>query len=160
MKFSKPLCIIVLLLASRVSLAEPCRYTVEATDQMQYTTRQLSVPDSCSDIEITLKHVGKFPMSVMGHNWVLANSSDINAISMAGVSAGMAQNYQPANDKRILAATKLVGGGDVATVTFSTAALKSGHDYAYFCSFPGHSSTMRGKLSFGDPHQLTAGAKP
>jgi azurin len=55
----------------------------------------------------------------------------------------------PAGDKRVLANTKVVGGGESATVTFSTSILKKGESYMYLCTFPGHNSSMRGVFKFG-----------
>jgi azurin len=50
------------------------------------------------------------------------------------------------HDKRIIAATKVVGGGESTTVKFSTAALLQGARYVFFRTSPGHSSVMRGKI--------------
>ena len=49
-------------------------------------------------------------------------------------------------DKRVLAATKLVGGGGKTSTTLSGKRLVAGGDYVFFCSFPGHSGIMKGKL--------------
>jgi azurin len=62
---------------------------------------------------------------------------------------GVANNYVASGDKMVLASTKLVGGGESATVTFPTSILKKGGSYAYLCTFPGHNSAMRGVLKFG-----------
>jgi azurin len=43
----------------------------------------------------------------------------------------------------------VIGGGETTTVTFPTSKLKKGGDYTFFCSFPGHWSIMKGKLTFG-----------
>jgi azurin len=87
----------------------------------------------------------------MGHNWVLARTSDVAAIASAGVAAGFDHSFQATGDKRIIAATHIVGGGESTTVKFSAAALQPGADYTFFCSSPGHSSMMRGKFVFGEP---------
>jgi azurin len=50
-------------------------------------------------------------------------------------------------DARVIAHTKVIGGGETDSVTFSTAALKAGEAYSYFCSFPGHSALMKGTLT-------------
>ena len=51
-------------------------------------------------------------------------------------------------DARVLAFTKVIGGGQTTSVKFSTAALKKGEAYTYFCSFPGHSAIMKGTFKF------------
>ena len=65
------------------------------------------------------------------------------------MSAGLPNNYVPKDDKRIIAHTKVVGGGESTSITFPTSSLKKGGDYTFFCSFPGHWSVMKGKLTFG-----------
>ena len=50
-------------------------------------------------------------------------------------------------DKRVIAHTKLLGGGESDAVTFPVASLKAGEAYTYFCSFPGHSALMKGTLA-------------
>ncbi len=141
----------VLLLASHGAWADQCHVTIESNDLMQYTQRQMTVPASCAEVEVTLKHVGTLPARVMGHNWVLAKTPDVASVANAGVAAGFSHNFQPTGDKRIIAATPIVGGGESTTVKFSAAALQPGGDYTFFCSSPGHWSIMRGKFVFGEP---------
>jgi azurin len=126
-----------------------CKLAITGTDLMQYDKKELDVAADCTAVELTLTHGGKLPKEAMGHNWVLVNTPDLAAVANAGMSAGLASNYLAPGDKKIIANTKVVGGGESASVTFSTAALKKGGDYTYFCSFPGHNSTMRGVFKFG-----------
>ena len=65
----------------------------------------------------------------------------------------------PENDKRIIAATKVVGGGKSITVKFSTALLVQGARYVFFCTLPGHSSVMRGKFLFGTTTRVAQAGK-
>jgi azurin len=146
---------VMLACASRLALADPCSVTIEATDQMQYNTHELSVPASCSDIEVTFKNSGSLPSKIMGHDWVLAKATDVSGIVNAALAAGRAQGFLPANDKRIIAATPLVGGGESVSVRFSANLLEKGARYAYFCTVPGHSSLMRGTFAFGDGRDAT-----
>jgi azurin len=126
-----------------------CKLAITGNDLMQYDKKELDVAADCATVELTITHAGKLPKEAMGHNWVLVNTADISAVANAGMSAGLANNYLAAGDKKVLANTKVVGGGESATVSFSTAILKKGGAYSYFCSFPGHNSTMRGVLKFG-----------
>jgi azurin len=141
-----------LLLALALPLyahADPCKLEISGNDQMQYDKQELSAPASCKEITVTLHHAGKLPKEAMGHNWVLVNAADLSAVANAGMGAGPANNYIAAGDKKVLAHTKLVGGGESDSVTFPTAALKPGGDYMYLCTFPGHNAVMRGKFKFG-----------
>ena len=68
---------------------------------------------------------------------------------MAGMKAPIADSHLPKGDARVLAATKIIGGGQSTSVTFPTSKLTKGGDYSFFCSFPGHFGLMKGKLTFG-----------
>ena len=129
--------------------ADPCKLEISGNDQMQYDKQELSAPATCKEITVTLHHSGKLPKEAMGHNWALVNAADFSAVANAGMSAGLASNYVPAGDKRVLAHTKIVGGGESDSVTFPSSLLKKGGDYKYLCTFPGHNALMHGvfKLS-------------
>jgi azurin len=126
--------------------AEDCQITILANDMIQYNTRALHVDASCPQVEVTLRHVGKQDAHVLGHDWVLAHTADVSALASAGVGAGFANGYLPAGDPRVIAATKIVGGGESTTITISMSKLSVGGDYTFFCSYPGHSPMMRGRF--------------
>jgi len=152
--------IVALLLGAGAAHADPCKLTIESNDLMQFSARELAVPPECSQVELTLRNVGKLPARVMGHDWVLAKESDMPAIVNAGLAAGLAHGFVPGNDPRVIAATHPVGGGESATVEFSTAALVPGGRYSFFCTSPGHSAVMRGRFLFGEPGRLAQAGKP
>jgi azurin len=126
--------------------SQGCSLTIEGNDQIQFNVKELRVKKSCSSVTLTLKHTGQLAANVMGHNWVLTATSDYQAVATAGQAAGAANNYVPAGDARVIAATSVVGGGQETSVTFDTSKLMPGGDYTYFCSFPGHFVLMNGKL--------------
>lgn len=138
--------IAVLGLGAAPALAAECKATVESTDAMQFTTKALTVPASCKQFTITLKHTGKLPRNVMGHNLVLGKTADLNAINADGMKAGLASQYVKPGDPRVIAASKVIGGGETTTVTIPVGKLKAGESYTYFCSFPGHAALMKGTL--------------
>lgn len=138
-----------LLFAAHAAHAAPnCALTIEGNDQLKYNITEMKVPAGCAEVEITLKHVGKFPVNAMGHNWVLAKTADAQAIASAGIAAGLDKDYLAPDDKRVIAHTKMVGGGQSATVKVSLKGLTKGGDYTFFCSFPGHYTTMHGKFVY------------
>lgn len=141
--------IALLGLVATPALAAPCNATVESTDAMQFTTKAVTVPASCKQFTITLKHTGKLPRTVMGHNLVLGKTADINAINTDGMKAGLASQYVKPGDARVIAASKVIGGGESTTVIIPVGKLKAGESYTYFCSFPGHAALMKGTLSVG-----------
>ncbi len=126
--------------------ADNCGTTIEGNDMMQYNKSEISVPESCDTFTVTLEHTGKLPRAAMGHNWVLTKASDEKAVLADGAKAGVDNDYVKSDDERIIAHTKLIGGGESDSVTFDTSTLKDG-PFTYFCSFPGHEALMHGTLS-------------
>ena len=116
---------------------------------MKFNTDRIPIAADCTEVQLTLKHSGKLPVTAMGHNWVLTETAAFQPVATAGTAAGAAASYVPKNDPRVIASTKLVGGGETTTVRFPTSKLKKGGDYTFFCSFPGHWTQMKGKLTFG-----------
>ncbi|WP_162063868.1 azurin [Vibrio taketomensis] len=125
-----------------------CDVTIESNDMMQYSTDLISVPATCEEVSITLKHTGSLPATSMGHNIVIADTANVQAVGTEGMTAGIDNSYIKPGDDRVYAYSKVIGGGEETTLTFDTAALKAGGDYTFFCSFPGHWAIMKGKFEF------------
>jgi azurin len=138
-----------LAFAPRAHAADACKLEISGNDLMQYDKQSLAVPASCKDITVTLHHSGKLAKDVMGHDWVLVSTPDLAAVASAGVGAGLAANYIQPGDKRVLAHTSIIGGGETTSVTFPASALKAGGSYSYLCTFPGHSALMHGTFKVG-----------
>jgi azurin len=141
--------VLVALALPRFAHADPCKLEISGNDQMQYDKHELSAPATCTEITLTLHHSGKLPKEAMGHDWVLVNAADVTAVATAGMGAGLANGYVPAGDKRVLAHTKVVGGGESTSITFPASVLKPGGPYKFMCTFPGHYTTMNGTFKFG-----------
>ena len=139
--------------------SQTCAVAIESNDLMQFNLREMSIARDCTEIAVTLKHAGKLEAKVMGHDWVLAKSSDVSGILSAAMAAGAAHGYLPEGDKRIIAATRIVGGGESSTVTFSAGALREGESYTFFCTTPGHATVMRGRFSFGESRRVAQAGK-
>ena len=150
----------LLLAAGAAAHADPCKLALESNDLMQFSVHELIVPAECGEVEVTLRHSGQLSARAMGHDWVLAKDSDLSAIVNAGLAAGPAHGYLPEHDKRIIAATPIVGGGESATVTFATSLLQAGTRYVFFCTSPGHATLMRGKFIFGNSRLVRANDAP
>jgi azurin len=141
----------MLSFACTAAYADECSLSIEATDLMQYSVKSLQVPATCAQVEVTLKNVGKQDAQMLGHDWVLARTADVTDLTNAGLVAGFEHGYLPPADQRILASTKILGGGQESSIKFSTQRLVAGGDYTFFCSFPGHAALMRGRFVFGTP---------
>jgi azurin len=133
--------------AGKQAVVSGCTANLEGNDSMQYNASSIVVPSSCSEFTIELTHTGKLPVAAMGHDVVITLASDMAAVAAEGISAGAAAGYVKADDKRIIAATKMVGGGESTSVTFDVARIRSGGPYQFFCSFPGHAALMKGTIS-------------
>jgi azurin len=126
-----------------------CKLEISGNDAMQFDKKELLAAADCTQVELTLTHSGKLPAAAMGHNWVLVKTADVTTVANAGMSAGLANNYLPPGDPHIIASTKVIGGGQSTSVTFSTAKLTKGGDYTFMCTFPGHYVIMKGAFKFG-----------
>ena len=151
MKVIRSLAVISLLAMAGNAFAadKVCKLEITGTDAMQFDKKELSVAGDCTQVEVTLHHSGKLPAQAMGHNWVLAKTADVSGIASDGVGAGFAKDHIKDGDARVIAHTKIVGGGQTTSITFPTSALTKGGAYTFFCSFPGHSSIMKGAFKFG-----------
>ena len=144
--FAKIVAVSLLTLASGQLLAAECKVTVDSTDQMSFDTKAIEIDKSCKTFTVELKHSGNLPKNVMGHNLVISKEADMQPIATDGLAAGIDKNYLKDGDERIIAHTKVIGAGEKDAVTFDVSKLKAGTDYAFFCSFPGHISMMKGTV--------------
>ncbi|MCE0463079.1 MULTISPECIES: azurin [Pseudomonas] len=145
--FAKLVAVSLLTLASSQLMAAECKTTIDSTDQMSFSAKDIVIDKSCKTFTVELKHTGKLPKNVMGHNWVLSKATDMPLIASDGMSAGVDGNYLKADDARVIAHTKLIGGGETDSVTFDVSKLKADETYGFFCSFPGHISMMKGTVT-------------
>lgn len=123
-----------------------CAVTVEVTDALYFSRKEITADSSCESFSVTLKHIGEMPASSMGHNWVLTKTADFNGAAMDGQMSGADNDFVKPGDERVLAATKVIGGGEDTTISFDPSILERGGDYTFFCSFPAHFVLMQGKL--------------
>lgn len=128
----------------RQAVVADCATTLEANDAMQYSANAIVVPATCNQFTINLKHVGTMPVAAMGHNVVVAKEADMAAIAAEGV--GVTPEHVKPGDARVIAHSKMIGGGESTSLSFDVAKLKEGGPFKFFCSFPGHLSLMQGSL--------------
>ena len=116
--------------------------TLLATDQMKFNKDEIRVPAG-KKVKLTLKHVGKMDIKVMGHNFVLlTQGTEIPAF--ANKATEFADNdYIPEDTDAVIVHTKLLGGGQQDTIEFDAPAPGT---YDFICSFPGHYALMKGKF--------------
>ncbi|WP_308018471.1 azurin [Neisseria bergeri] len=134
--------------AAEVPAAGNCAATVESNDNMQFNTKDIQVSKACKEFTITLKHTGTQPKASMGHNLVIAKAEDMDGVFKDGVGAADTDYVKP-DDARVIAHTKLVGGGEESSLTLDPAKLAGG-EYKFACTFPGHGALMNGKVTLID----------
>lgn len=145
--FSRTLLVAGLLgAAGFAQAAGNCTVSLKGDDAMKFDLKDATVSAACPTITVELVHTGKMPAGAMGHNVVISATKDMDAVAREGIKAGVAGNYVNKADARVIAATTLIGGGQKTKVTFPGKKLTAGGDYTFFCSFPGHSMLMKGKL--------------
>lgn len=129
------------------AFGEEKKIELTGNDQMQFSTKALEVTAG-DTVVLTLKHTGKLPKAAMGHNFVLLKVGTKIPEFAINASKAAATDYVPADEeskKAIIAHSKMVGGGESDTVTF-TAPAEAG-EYPYICTFPGHFALMQGVLT-------------
>ena len=113
-----------------------------ATDLMQFDKNEIRVAAG-KKVKLTLRHTGKQPVEVMGHNFVLlTQGTEIPAFG-AIASAARDNDYILEDTDAVIVHTKMIGGGQSDTIEFD--APEPG-TYDFICSFPGHYSVMKGKF--------------
>lgn len=138
--------LVLLGAAGMAQAAGNCTVSLKGDDAMKFDLKEATVSASCATITVELAHTGKLPVAAMGHNVVVAKTPDMAGIARDAIKAGAASGYVAQGDARVIAHTDMIGGGQKTKVTFPGKALTAGGDYTFFCSFPGHSSMMKGKL--------------
>ena len=93
-------------------------------------------------MRLTFSHTGKYIRQE--HNWVLTVPGEATAVAKAGLQAGESKGYVPVRDRRVLAATRLCGKGERASVEFVAPTPGA---YPSMCSYPGHDVFMHGVLN-------------
>ena len=138
----------LLMLGSNSAFASAaCEVSIDSNDMMKFSSNSLSVPATCKEVKLTLNHTGKLPANVMGHNVAIVDTANLQAVGNEGMSAGLENNYIKPNDSRVYAFTKIIGGGESTSITFSTEKMKKSGDYSFVCTFPGHWAIMKGKFN-------------
>ncbi|QMT34333.1 azurin [Conchiformibius steedae DSM 2580] len=136
--------------SAAANIPPECTFTLSGGDDMKFDSNEIKVKSGCKEFAVTLKHSGKQPKQAMGHNLVISKAADKDGITADGTSSGVDNNYLKSNDERVLASTKLLGGGEEDTLVLNVSKLNKGEEYVFFCTFPGHASMMNGKVVLAD----------
>lgn len=115
---------------------------ITADDNMQFNKSELKVKAG-QRVKLTLRHIGKMEVAIMGHNVViLKQGTDVEEFSAKAATA-RDNDYIPEGTEAVIAHTEMIGGGQVTKIEFDAPQVGS---YDYICSFPAHYALMKGKL--------------
>ena len=79
--------------ASAPTANAACETTVESNDEMKFNTAEIAISKTCAQYKITLKHVGKMPVTAMGHNLVISKAEDAAGVVADGAAATAAKAF-------------------------------------------------------------------
>lgn len=131
--------------ASPFVVPESGKISIDADDNMRYSLRNFVVRPG-QQIELTFNHTGRMPLGAMGHNIaILKPGTNLEAFVRAAAYSAKTEYIPPSMSDQVLAHTKMLGGGQSDTITF-TAPTEPG-EYDFLCSFPAHLiAGMKGKM--------------
>ena len=116
-------------------------FTIEALGNtmmdMQYSLKNISV-NAGSWVRINLVNKGSDPAMI--HNILIVNYNKRSEVATAAIESGPELDYIP-KSKDVIAGSKQANPGETVTLEFKAPAKGN---YEFFCSYPGHSSKMRG----------------
>lgn len=135
------------MLSQPAFAAGSCSASLVVSDAAKYNTNSITVPKSCGSFTISLKHTGAGARSEKGHNVVITKTADLRAVALDGGAGGLGNHYIKPGDNRVIARSKIVGGGESTSVTFQPARLQAGGKYSFFSSFPGDVAVMKGRIT-------------
>ena len=118
------------------------KIVITSDDYMKFNTSKITVK-SGKLVRLTLKHIGRLDVQVMGHNFVLLNDK-VDIVEFANKAAMASKNqYIPVESNEVIVYTDMIGGGQETTIEFLPPEVGV---YNFICSFPGHYAMMKGKF--------------
>ena len=113
-------------------------------DALQFDANILKA-SAGSEVVLTFSNTA----TINQHNWVLVQAETKDAVAADGTLAGLANDWIPPNDPRVIAHTTLLDPGETEEIRFT---LDAGI-YQFVCTFPGHNFTMFGDFVVAEGHE-------
>ena len=118
------------------------KIVITSDDYMKFNTSKITVKSE-KLVKLTLKHIGRLDVQVMGHNFVLLKDK-VDIVEFANKAAMASKNqYIPVESNEVIVYTDMIGGGQETTIEFLPPEVGV---YNFICSFPGHYAMMKGKF--------------
>lgn len=124
--------------------------TIKGTDNLKYDVTLIEAKPG-ETLRITLVVESALPAAAMGHNIAFVDQGvNMEEFVMASMSASDNEYIAPAYEDRMIAYTKMIGGGETDTIEFTVP--ETPGEYEYVCTFPGHYfGGMKGILRVTEP---------
>ncbi len=106
-------------------------------DAMRFDKDRLEAP---AGARVTLRFTNGASANGMVHNAVVVIPGQADAVGRDAIGSNDPATWLKPNDPRVIAATRLIKGGESASVTFDVTAPG---DYTIICTFPGHHTQMQ-----------------
>jgi azurin len=117
--------------------------TAKGADEFRFVQTALQAPAG-SRMRVRLNNLTD-PGDEVGHNWVLVKPGQEQSVLANGIKAGDNNDWLDVKDPGIIAATRLIEGGQRHSVTFNAPAPGT---YTFVCTFPEHyQGGMKGILT-------------
>ena len=132
--------------AKKAAAGEARTIAITGSETMKYDVTEITAKPG-EKLHVVLKAVGTMPKIAMGHNFVLLKAG-VSPMEVSNAAFNAREtDFIPQDMKdKLVAYTKVAGGGETVDVTF-TAPAKPGK-YDYLCTFPGHfAAGMKGTLT-------------
>ena len=81
---------------------------------------------------------------------VAPHADDASSVASEGTGEGASKDFLKVSDSRIVAHTKMLGGGEEDSIVLDTSKLDANSQYKFFCTFPGHFGLMQGDVKLVD----------
>ena len=117
---------------------------IKAQEDMTFDKTEFAI-NAGEEVTLTLVNVGTSSKEAMGHNLIILNQGVDSSSFTFDASSEKANEYIPESRKAdIIAHTKLLGPKENDQIKFK---IDQPGTYEFLCSFPGHSGSMRGKIT-------------
>ncbi|MFF8618900.1 hypothetical protein [Streptomyces sp. NPDC015350] len=83
--------------------------SVDGTDQMSCSTKEFTIDTNFPEYTVKLTHSGSLPKNGMGHNLVIAKTSDTQAICTEGMSQSLDKDCLKRDNAAIIVVTAMIG---------------------------------------------------
>jgi len=123
-------------------------FRIKGTDNMKFDVTEIKASPG-ETIKLTLVVESNLPKTAMGHNVaVVQKGINVEDFVMKSMTAKDNEYIAPELEDQVIAATKMIGGGETDTIEFTVP--EEPGEYEYVCTFPGHYfGGMKGKIIVG-----------